>query len=89
MCMVSGVMDYGFERWRRPPEFLPVESPGVLFPTQAEINEFRKLLEAAREFDRKTNQPDCELAAKKERLRDLLQDIAEECGFDIDITFLD
>jgi hypothetical protein len=41
-------------------------------PTPAEIAEFRRLLENARELDQKTGQKDCELAEKKQRLKDLL-----------------
>lgn len=48
-----------------------------------EIAEFRKLLERAREYDRKMNQPECELAEKKAALKQ----IAAALG--IDISFVD
>ncbi len=83
MCVMSAIFDYGHEKWL--PN--PVYPHAPQMPTQAELEEFRKLLEAARAFDIAANQPDCELEAKKERLRNLLQDLAEECGFDI--AFLD
>lgn len=51
----------------------------VQLPTQAEIEEFRKLLERAREYDKRTGQPDCELEEKRAKLKKL----AEEMGVDI------
>lgn len=85
MCVVSMVMDHYTDKWKYtlPPQ--PVEYvPGVqvfipTLPTQAEIDEFRKLLERAREYDRKNNEPDCELAEKRKKLLDL----ATELGIDI------
>jgi hypothetical protein len=44
MCAVSAISDYG---------------QGVVF-TQDSFAEFKKLMEAAKIFDEKTNQPDCE-----------------------------
>lgn len=51
--------------------------------TPEEIAEFRRLLKRAREYDRRNNEPDCELEEKKARLRDL----AKELG--VTITFED
>lgn len=84
MCVVSGIFDYGFDKWSPRPA-----APSVPFPTPAEIAEFRRLLEAARRFDEVAGEPDCEIEAKKERLRNLLTELAELSGFEIDITFLD
>lgn len=39
--------------------------------TSEEIEEFRTLLERAREYDRKNNEPDCELQEKKQKILDL------------------
>lgn len=85
MCVVSMVTDYYREQWepRIPqPYFIPMpgSQPAV---TDAEILEFRKLLERAREYDRRTGQPDCELEEK----RAALKAIAEKLG--IDISFVD
>lgn len=41
--------------------------------TPAEIQEFRDLLQRAREYDQKNNQPDCELDSKKQKLRELAE----------------
>lgn len=48
--------------------------------TDAEIREFRELLEKARKYDKENGQKDCGLADKKERLLKL----AEELGVKID-----
>lgn len=84
MCVVSMVSDYYREQWepRTQPTWVPtiIGEPAV---TDAEIREFRKLLERAREYDRRTGQPDCELAEKKAALKA----IAEKLG--IDISFVD
>ena len=58
-----------------PPQVPPI--------TAAEIEEFRKLLERAREYDRKNNEPDCEMAEKINALKL----IAEKLG--VDISFID
>lgn len=48
-----------------------------------EIAEFRRLLDRAREYDKRNNEPDCELAEK----RDALKVIAAALG--VDISFID
>lgn len=93
MCVVSMVMDHYWDKWRyiqipeAPaypwPVLAPVPAP-VWAPvtppiSPAEVDEFRKLLERAREYDRKNNEPDCELEEKRQRLKKL----AEELGVDI------
>jgi len=57
-------------------------TPAPLVPpiTKEEIEEFRKLLDRAREYDKKNNEPDCELEWKKERLLKL----AKELGINIE-----
>lgn len=78
MYVVSMVSDHYWDKWRdlTPPQVYPYQ-PAI---TTAEIEEFRKLLERAREYDKKNNEPDCELKEKKERLLKL----AEELGVKID-----
>lgn len=49
-------------------------------PTQAEIDEFRRLLERAREYDIKNNEPNCEMEEKRKKIKDL----ADELGIKID-----
>jgi len=91
-------MDHYWDKWRplplpTPPQ--PVIIPNYPYqyqqpPTpmeplisQAEIEEFRKLLERARLYDKEHNQPECELAEKKERIKKL----AKELG--VDLVFLE
>lgn len=61
------------------PVFVTVSSP----ISQAEVDEFRRLLERARDYDRRMNQPDCELRDK----RDALLAIAKALG--VDISFIE
>ncbi len=59
MCVVSMVMDHYREQWQpRVPQYQPVITPQV---SQAELDEFRRLLERAREYDKRHAEPDCEL----------------------------
>lgn len=82
MCAVSMIIDHHFEKWQQhsqlQPNMLPYNNLPYL-PTQEEIDEFHKLLDRAREYDKKHNQPDCELEEKKQKLKKL----AEELGVDI------
>lgn len=52
-------------------------------PSQDEIDEFRRLLDRARKYDKEHGEPDCELAEKKAALKK----IADQMG--IDIAFID
>lgn len=96
MCVYSMIVDHYSDKWQEyitgPRPFVPLPAnqwmPGVWPATPAvtptitpeEIAEFRKLLERAREYDKKNNEPDCELESKKQRLLKL----AEELGVKID-----
>lgn len=62
--------------WVKSP--VPVPMP----PTQEELDEFRRLLERGREYDKKHNQPDCELEEKRTKLKRM----AEELGVKIDFV---
>jgi hypothetical protein len=82
MCVVSMVMDHYQDKWK------PLLSTSPLAPlsatppiTAAEIEEFRRLLERAREYDRRHGQPDCELDEKKENLRRLAKYLGVEIAF--------
>ena len=93
MCVVSMVMDHKYDEWRRVlptapqnpyvPATLPYAPAPTILITQQEIDEFRRLLERAREYDRRNNEPDCELEEKKRKLLDL----AKELG--VDISFVE
>jgi hypothetical protein len=90
MCVYSMVVDHYTDKWRpMVPPYQP--QPSVVIPpvvvqpliSEEELAEFRRLLERAREYDRRMNQPDCELESKKQILRDL----ADKLGVKVD--FLD
>lgn len=97
MCAVSIVMDHYHDKWKRwvtptPPPAIPIPQPiipiivplGQLAPsllTREEIQEFRELLNRAREYDKKHNQENCELEDKKKRLKDLAKDLGVEIAF--------
>lgn len=98
MCVVSMIMDHYDDKWFKDGLFplLPIHTDSVdktptlfIVPkiTAEEVEEFRALLERAREYDKKNNEPDCEIESKKTRIRQLLTDLAKE--IDIDIGFLD
>ena len=61
---------------------MPMPVP-VPLPTQQELDEFRRLLERARKYDKDNGEPDCEMEEKKRRLKL----IAEAMG--VDISFVD
>lgn len=96
MCVVSMVMDHFRDNWE--PRIQPLgpsfpnnnlnpltEALKNMEPkiTDAEIREFRKLLERAREYDKKNSEPECEMQEKK----DALIAIAKQLG--VDISFID
>lgn len=84
MCVVSMIMDYYHDKWQPlVPQPYPVPYP---FPvpspiTPEEIEEFRKLLERAREYDKRNNEPDCELDEKKRKIRELAKALGVEIDF--------
>ena len=77
MCVVSMVMEHKWDEWYRrypitvplPPWSVPAPQPPM--PTREEIEEFRRLLERAREYDKRTGQPDCEMEEKRQKLKEL------------------
>lgn len=93
MCVYSFVADHFYDKWRQPP-YQPAPPPEPLpyypslplpaqpvrrTPTKEEIDEFYDLLRKAREYDKRNNEPDCELQEKKDKLLAL----AEELGISI------
>lgn len=97
MCAVSMIMDNQYDNWRyrfpqpvipmapqQPyyPPSVPSAIPTPNIPTAQEIEEFRKLLERAREYDKKHNEPDCEMEEKRQKLLDL----ADALGIKIDFV---
>lgn len=92
MCVYSMIMDHYQDKWTPAIPFIPNSLPyspslpyipptiAIPYITKEEIEEFRKLLERAREYDKKNNEPDCELQEKK----DALKALAEKLGIKID-----
>lgn len=84
MCVTSMVMDHYREKWM--PYIQPAQ-PFMPFPTapaisEAEVAEFRRLLERAREYDKRNHEPECEMDEK----RQAILAIAKHLG--VEITFL-
>jgi hypothetical protein len=87
MCVVSMVMDHYSDEWSRrfgtggtgPVWPFVVTTPPTITPQ--ELEEFRRLLDRAREYDKKHNEPDCELASKRERIRKLAAELGVEVDF--------
>lgn len=85
MRTVSMVMDWKHDEWyrRMTPDVSPPSQPipAIKLPTPEEIDEFRRLLERAREYDRKMGQPDCELEEKRQKVRDLAKQLGVSVEF--------
>ena len=86
MCVVSMIMDHYRDRWE---PLIPPTNPWVPLKivqplptiTKEEVEEFRKLLERAREYDRKMGQPDCELDEKRLALKKIARELGVEISF--------
>ena len=96
MCIVSAVGDaykkgFPYEIPTPFPERDPVDWPDLLkYPTsrefealKKEVQELRKLLEAAKEYDKNTRQPDCEMDEKV----GFIKSLAEYLGVDMTQVF--
>lgn len=86
MCTVSMIMDHYREQWQpRLDQVIPYQGTTTIMLqpaiTPEEIAEFRKLLERAREYDRKNNEPDCELDEKKQALLAIAAKLGVEISF--------
>lgn len=99
MCVLSVILDSRTDDWIRrywppqPPFPTPLPKtppePFVPFPTQQEIDEFRRLLERAKEYDKKMNQPDCETEEKKKRLIELAKSFGDNIAKQIELLLND
>lgn len=89
MCVVSMIMEHKTWEWEKllpgPTYPLPYPYPYQPSPTplitSEEVEEFRRLLERAREYDKKMGQPDCELDQKRKKLKELAELIGVEIEF--------
>lgn len=91
MCVYSMIVDSKTDDWFRrywpehnplPPYQFPPPKEGPSLPTQDELDEFKRLLERAREYDRENNQPDC----PEEEKRKLLKEMAKQLGVEIEFV---
>ena len=88
MCVVSMVVDHFYDKWkdRRPEPYNPYPSippwPGPASISPEEIQEFRELLKRAREYDKRNNEPDCEMDEKKQRLQKLADELGVTISFE-------
>lgn len=97
MCVVSMIFDHYEEKWESKVLEYKSNPVGKYFifrdgkwteiapktkELELDILEFKKLLDRAKEYDKKNNEPNCELEEKKKKLLDL----AKELG--VEITFL-
>ncbi len=94
MCVVSMVMDHYTDEWgrrlpRRPGPYEVPYWPQPLGPQpmtpqelEEEARKFKDLIDRAKEYDRKNNEPDCELDEKRKALKK----IADELGIKITFT---
>ena len=76
MCVVSMVMDHYRDKWGTPNwalQFPSQTAPVLPQISPQEVEEFRRLLERAREYDKRNNEPDCEMASKKREILDLVE----------------
>lgn len=80
MCVVSMVMDHYADKWNQQIQTLPTITYWPPQITQAELDEFHQFLERAREYDKRNNEPLCEMESKKARVRKL----AEKLGVKVD-----
>jgi hypothetical protein len=90
MCFVSVVMQHKYDEWYQryqnpQPTYIPPVTPYVPaivpMPSAQEVDEFRRLLDRAREYDKKMGQPDCELEEKRQQLRNLAETLGVKIGF--------
>lgn len=99
MCFVSVISDHYGEKWNQQQWHSPgsLESLGsnttIYFPSQVtkeefealkkEVLEMKALLIRAKEYDRKNNQPDCEMEDKVK----ILKEVAKLVGVNLNEVF--
>lgn len=77
MCVVSMISDWGRDRWPLQPQPYSYPSgplplpPSPYLPSKQEWDEFKELLRRAAEYDKRTNQPDCEDPKKQEWMKEI------------------
>ena len=81
MCVYSMIADHYITKWSPIVQGLP--NVGTPYPmiTQAEVDEFRELLDRAREYDRKHHEPDCGIEEKRQKIRELARQLGIDVSF--------
>lgn len=72
-----------WDPWVNPPIASPAYPPIPPADINQQIEEFKTLLERAKAYDKKNNEPDCDLESKKVALRELAK------IWKIDISFIE
>lgn len=91
MCVVSMITEHYRDKWYPfvpqiqtvPWNPLPAIVPIQPQITPEEVTEFRRLLERAREYDKRNNEPACENAEKVAALKTIAK------ALNVDISFID
>ncbi len=84
MCVQSMIIDHFDDSWSKKlqgPQIVPYKYPVVPSITPEEVEEFRRLLERAKEYDKRNNEPDCEMESKKKRILELAKELGVEINF--------
>lgn len=89
MCFVSLVMDHYREQWEGRLNQTGAIGTGqavtfTTWPPQitlAEVGEFKALLDRARDYDKRTGQPNCELDEKRQALKRIATQLGVEIAF--------
>jgi hypothetical protein len=92
MCVTSMIMDHYREKWTPLVPSVPWPTTGqIVYPqvtitsapaiSAEEIAEFRALLERAREYDKRNNEPECELDEKRAAIVTIAKALGVEISF--------
>lgn len=79
MCTVSMVSDFYRDQWQKIPYVNPSWPPPIItvdpipIISDKEFADFLELYRRAKEYDKKNNQPDCEMKEKVNRIIELLE----------------
>ena len=65
MCIVSAIHDYGMN--------IPTDSW-----SKKAFKEWQKMMDAAKQFDKETKQPDCVDPAKEQLIRDVIESLKKQ-----------
>lgn len=93
MCVVSMIIDHNLDKFPRIDQWPFPTYPNPNDPStiraeleqlRREFNDMKELLKKAKIYDEQTNQPDCEMETKVEKLKK----IAELLGLNMDDVFV-